>query len=131
MPSHEINPADRPYDPVSLERKQEVGAEGYFALDIRVGRVVDVESFPEARKPAWKLTADFGPVIGELRSSAQLTNYSREQLIGRLVVGAVNLGPKRIAGFTSEFLVLGSLEPDGTVRLLQLEEGVEPGAPVA
>lgn len=131
MPSHEINPADRPYDPVALERKQEVGAEGYFALDIRVGRVVDVESFPEARKPAWKLTADFGPVIGELRSSAQLTNYSREQLIGRLVVGAVNLGPKRIAGFTSEFLVLGSLEPDGTVRLLQLEEGVEPGAPVA
>jgi tRNA-binding protein len=131
MPSHEINPADRPYDPVSLERKQEVGAEGYFALDIRVGRVVDVESFPEARKPAWKLTADFGPVIGELRSSAQITNYSREQLIGRLVVGAVNLGPKRIAGFTSEFLVLGSLEPDGTVRLLQLEEGVEPGAPVA
>jgi len=131
MPSHEINPADRPYDPVSLERKQEVGAEGYFALDIRVGRVVNVESFPEARKPAWKLTADFGPVIGELRSSAQLTNYSREQLIGRLVVGAVNLGPKRIAGFTSEFLVLGSLEPDGTVRLLQLEEGVEPGAPVA
>ncbi|MBA3291913.1 MAG: tRNA-binding protein [Actinobacteria bacterium] len=131
MPSHEINPADRPYDPVSLERKQEVGAEGYFALDIRVGRVVNVESFPEARKPAWKLTADFGPVIGELRSSAQITNYSREQLIGRLVVGAVNLGPKRIAGFTSEFLVLGSLEPDGTVRLLQLEEGVEPGAPVA
>jgi len=131
MPSHEINPADRPYDPVSLERKQEVGAEGYFALDIRVGRVVDVESFPEARKPAWKLTADFGPVIGELRSSAQLTHSSREQLIGRLVVGAVNLGPKRIAGFTSEFLVLGSLEPDGTVRLLQLEEGVEPGAPVA
>lgn len=131
MPSHEINPADRPYDPVSLERKQEVGAEGYFALDIRVGRVVDVESFPEARKPAWKLTADFGPVIGELRSSAQITNYSRDQLIGRLVVGAVNLGPKRIAGFTSEFLVLGSLEPDGTVRLLQLEEGVEPGAPVA
>jgi len=131
MPSHEINPADRPYDPVSLERKQEVGAEGYFALDIRVGRVVGVESFPEARKPAWKLTADFGPVIGELRSSAQITNYSREQLIGRLVVGAVNLGPKRIAGFTSEFLVLGSLEPDGTVRLLQLEEGVEPGAPVA
>ncbi|MGI8940491.1 MAG: tRNA-binding protein [Actinomycetota bacterium] len=131
MPSHKINPADRPYDPVSLERKQEVGAEGYFALDIRVGRVVGVESFPEARKPAWKLTADFGPVIGELRSSAQITNYSREQLIGRLVVGAVNLGPKRIAGFTSEFLVLGSLEPDGTVRLLQLEEGVEPGAPVA
>ncbi|MDQ3772652.1 MAG: tRNA-binding protein [Actinomycetota bacterium] len=131
MPSHEINPADRPFDPVTLERKQEVGAEGYFALDIRVGRVVDVESFPEARKPAWKLTADFGPVIGELRSSAQITNYSREQLIGRLVVGAVNLGPKRIAGFTSEFLVLGSLEPDGTVRLLQLEEGVEPGAPVA
>lgn len=73
---------------------------------------------------------DFGPVIGELQSSAQITNYSKEELMGRLVVGAVNLGKKRIAGFTSEFLILGALDPDGTVRLLQLEDGVEPGAPV-
>jgi tRNA-binding EMAP/Myf-like protein len=59
------------------------------------------------------------------------TNYSVEELLGRLVVGAINLGSKRIAGFTSEFLILGSLDPDGTVRLLQLEDGVVPGAPVA
>ena len=69
--------------------------------------------------------------VGQLRTSAQITNYSADELQDRLVVGAVNLGTKRIAGFTSEFLVLGSLDPDGTVRLLQLEDDVQPGAPVA
>jgi tRNA-binding protein len=129
--AHTIDPIGRPYAPEALDRKADVGADGFFALDLRVGRVTDVEPFPEARKPAWKLTADFGPVVGELRTSAQITNYSAEDLLGRLVVGAINLGPKRIAGFTSEFLVLGSLDPDGTVRLLQPEDGVAPGAPVA
>jgi tRNA-binding protein len=125
------NRDDLPYAPDSLGRKPDVGAGDYFALDIRAGRVVDVWDFPEARKPAWRIRVDFGPVIGELQSSAQIRNYSKEELMGRLVVGAVNLGSKRIAGFTSEFLILGALEPDGTVRLLQLEDGVEPGAPVA
>jgi tRNA-binding protein len=129
--SHAIDPVGRPYAPESLPRKDDVGAEGFFALDLRVGRVVDVQPFPEARKPAWKVTADFGPVVGELRTSAQITNYTAEDLLDRLVVGAINLGTKRIAGFTSEFLVLGALDPDGTVRLLQLEDGVAPGAPVA
>jgi tRNA-binding protein len=114
-----------------VARKPDVGADAFFDLDLRAGRVTAVESFPEARKPAWKLTVDFGPLIGSLRTSAQITNYTPEQLIDRLVVGAVNLGPKRIAGFTSEFLVLGALDPDGTVRLLQLEDEVAPGAPVA
>lgn len=114
-----------------LAKKDDIGAEGFFALDMRAGRVVDVEPFPEARKPAWKLTVDFGPVVGSLRTSAQITNYPAEELLGRMVVGAVNLGRKRIAGFVSEFLVLGTLDPDGTVRLLQVEDGVEPGAPVA
>jgi tRNA-binding protein len=127
----EINSEDLPYAPESLERKPDVGADHYFALDIRTGRVVDVSDFPEARKPAWKIRVDFGPIVGELQSSAQITNYSRDELMGRPVVGVVNLGTKRIAGFTSEFLVLGALEPDGTVRLLQLEDGVEPGAPIA
>lgn len=99
-------------------------------LDLRVGRILDVEPFPEARRPAWKLTVDFGPEVGTLRTSAQITNHPVEELLGRLVVGAVNLGAKRIAGFRSEFLVLGGLEPDGTVHLLGVE-GVEPGAPVA
>ncbi|HVM13014.1 MAG TPA: tRNA-binding protein [Egibacteraceae bacterium] len=120
-----------PYAPANLPRKDHVGAEAFFALDLRAGRITGVEDFPQARKPAWKLTVDFGPVVGSLRTSAQITNYTREALMGRLVVGAINLGSKRIAGFTSEFLVVGALEPDGTVRLLQLEEGVAPGAPVA
>ena len=99
---------------------------------MRVGRVLEVEPFPEARKPAWKLTVDFGPEVGVLRTSAQVTNYSAEALAGRLVVGAVNLGSKRIAGFTSEFLVLGAIDPeDGTVHLLEVPAGVEPGWPIA
>jgi tRNA-binding protein len=129
--SHVIDPDGLPYAPDQLPRKDDIGAEGFFALDLRAGRVMAVEPFPEARKPAWKLTVDFGPVIGELRTSAQITNYDADALQGRLVVGAVNLGTKRIAGFTSEFLVLGALDPDGTVRLLQLEPDVQPGAPVA
>ena len=120
-----------PFDPQHLPRKVDVGAEAFFALDMRAGRVVDVEDFPQARKPAWKLTVDFGPVIGELRTSAQIRNYERHELLGRAVVGAVNLGTKRIAGFVSEFLVLGALDPDGTVRLLEVPDGVSPGAPVA
>ena len=80
--------------------------------------------------PAWKLRVDFGPEVGELRTSAQVTNYTEEELVGRLVVGAVNLGSKRIAGYKSEFLVLGGIEPDGTVHLLAVE-GVQPGDPVA
>lgn len=117
--------------PERLPRKEPVGIEPFAALDLRIGRVVDVQEFPEARKPAWKITVDFGPLVGTLRSSAQITNYGREELLGRTVVGAINLGTKRIAGFTSEFLVLGALDPDGTVRLLELPEGVQPGAPIA
>lgn len=123
--------ADLPYDPPTLPRKPDVGADAFFALDLRVGEVVEVEDFPDARKPAWKLTVDFGPVVGRLRTSAQVRNYAREELLGRRVVGAVNLGAKRIAGFTSEFLVLGGLEPDGTVRLLEVDASVPLGAPVA
>jgi len=119
------------YDPAALPRKDDVGAEAFFALDLRVGRVVAVDDFPEARTPAWKLRVDFGPVIGTLQTSAQVRNYTHEQLLGRTVVGAVNLGPKRIARFRSEFLVLGAVDPDGTVRLLEVPAGVQPGAPIA
>lgn len=120
-----------PYAPEQIEAKPEVGIAGFAALDLRVGRIDEVEAFPEARRPAWKLTVDFGPVLGVLRTSAQITNYPREQLLDRLVVGAVNLGRKRIAGFESQFLVLGALEPDGTVMLLGVPHGLEPGAVVA
>lgn len=120
-----------PHHPAALPPKPEVGAEHFFALDLRVGRIVAVDPFPEARKPAWKLTVDFGPVVGELPTSAQVTNYTADELLGRLVVGALNLGERRIAGFTSRFLVLGGLEPDGTVRLLAPDADLPPGAPVA
>ncbi|MBW3654412.1 MAG: tRNA-binding protein [Actinobacteria bacterium] len=131
MGQHDIDPDGLPYALDKLPRKDDVGAEGFFALDLRAGRVTQVEDFPEARDPSWKVTVDFGPLIGELRTSAKITNYTREDLQGRLVVGAINLGPRRIAGFKSEFLILGALDPDGTVRLLQLEEEVQPGAPIA
>jgi tRNA-binding protein len=129
--THSIDPDGLPYAPSGLPRKPEVGADGFFAVDMRAGVVTAVEPFPEARKPAWKLTVDFGPVVGTLGTSAQITNYSPPELEGRTVVGALNLGRKRIAGFTSEFLILGALDPDGTVRLLELPAGVRPGAPIA
>ena len=100
-------------------------------LDMRVGRVLDVEEFPEARVPAWKLTVDFGPEIGKKRSSAQITHYTREALLGRLVVGVVNFPPKRIAGFPSEVLVLGALDDEKGVVLLAPDADVELGSRIA
>ena len=76
----------------------------FLAVDMRVGRVTAVEDFPEARKPAWKLTIDFGPELGVKRSSAQITNYAREELEGRLVVAVVNFPPRQIGPVTSEVL---------------------------
>ena len=128
---HRIDPEGRPYDPAGLPPKPDVDAGDFFALDLRVGEVVAVEAFPEARKPAWKLAVDFGPVIGVRRTSAQVTNYAESELLGRRVVGALNLGTRRIAGFDSQFLVLGGLEPDGTVRLLDVAPALPLGAPVA
>ncbi|ELS51100.1 tRNA-binding protein [Streptomyces viridochromogenes] len=107
--------------------KPQASPDQFFAVDIRVGRITDVEAFPEARRPAWKLTVDFGGEIGVLRTSAQVTNYSREELLNRLVVGAVNLGSKRIAGFKSEFLVLGAQDSDGAIHLLDPGTGVSLG----
>ena len=120
-----------PWQPEDLDAKADIDPASFFAVDMRVGVVIDVEEFPEARNPAWKLTVDFGPVIGTRRTSAQVTNYSREELLGRRVVGALNLGPKRIAGFRSDFLVLGSMDPDGLVRLLQVEDAAPLGAALA
>jgi tRNA-binding protein len=101
--------------------------EHFAGLDIRVGRVLTVEDFPEARVPAWKLTIDFGPQIGEKRSSAQITHYPREALEGRLVVAVVNFEPKRIARFKSEVLVLGALNDEKGVVLLRPDDAVQPG----
>ncbi|MEX1164271.1 MAG: tRNA-binding protein [Nitriliruptor sp.] len=129
--SHRIDAEARPYDPDQLPRKDEVAFDAFLDLDLRVGRVTNVQPFPEARDPAWKLTVDFGPLIGELRTSAKVTEYPAEELVGRQVVGAINLGRKRIAGFVSEFLVLGGLEADGRVRLLAPDADLPPGSVVA
>ncbi len=131
MGQHDIDPDTLPYALEKLPRKPDIGADGFFALDLRAGRVTRVEEFPEARNPSWKLTVHFGPLVGDLQTAAKITNYTRAELEGRLVVGAINLGSRRIAGFKSEFLILGALDPDGTVRLLQLEDQVQPGAPIA
>lgn len=105
--------------------------EDFDKLDMRVGRVIGVEDFPEARHPAWKLSIDFGPELGVRRSSAQITHYAREQLEGRLVVGVVNFPPRRIAGFASEVLVLGAMDPEKGVVLLAPDAGVELGSRIA
>ena len=99
-------------------------------LDMRVGRVLAVEEFPEARVPAWKLTVDFGPQVGVKRSSAQITHYPASSLVGRLVVGVVNFPPRRIAGFPSEVLVLGAIDSEKGVVLLEPDSDVELGSPI-
>ena len=99
----------------------------FLKVDIRVGRVTRVEDFPEARKPAWKLFIDFGPELGEKRSSAQVTNYTREELEGTLVVAVVNFPPRQIGPVRSEVLVLGVPDEEGNVILLRPTHDVPVG----
>ncbi|MDX6671669.1 MAG: tRNA-binding protein [Solirubrobacteraceae bacterium] len=96
-------------------------------VDMRVGRVVEVEEFPEARRPAWKLRIDFGPEIGVKRSSAQIKHYAREELEGSLVVAVVNFPPKQIGPVRSECLVLGALDDEHGVVLLRPDREAAPG----
>ncbi|MBR18393.1 MAG: tRNA-binding protein [Euryarchaeota archaeon] len=132
MGQHEIDSVSEPYHPSKLERKEYIGIGEFFSVDLRTGKIVEVEEFPEMRKASYKIRVDFGPVIGKLWSSAQITNYTRAQLIGRQIVGAINLGEKTLpSGFVSQFLVLGALDPDGTVRLLEIPEDTLPGSTVA
>jgi tRNA-binding protein len=100
----------------------------FLKVDMRVGRVVTVDEFPEARKPAWKLTIDFGPEIGTKRSSAQITNYAREELEGRLVVAVVNFPPRQIGPFMSEVLTIGASDEAGNVILLEPRSDVPLGS---
>ena len=99
----------------------DLGWDEFMRVDMRVGRIVDVEDFPEARKPAWKLRVDFGEEIGVRRSSAQIANYERAGLVGRRVIGVVNFPPQQIGPVRSECLVLGTYAADGTVLLLAPE----------
>ena len=99
---------------------------------MRVGTVLTAETFPEARKPSLKLTIDFGAELGVKRSSAQLTaRYKPEQLVGRQIVAAVNLGTRRIAGFESEVLVLGAMATASDVVLLAVDQSVPNGTRIA
>ena len=101
-------------------------------VDMRVGKILDVEDFPEARNPSYKLTIDFGPEIGTKQSSAKLPDfYGKDDLVGRQVVAVVNFPPMRVAGFKSEVLVLGAMQQDERVILLQPDATSELGARIA
>lgn len=96
----------------------EITFEDFMKVDIRVGRVVRAEPFPEARKPAIKMWIDFGPEIGELKTSAQITDhYKPDDLVGRQVMGVVNFPPRQIGPFMSEVLVLGAYDETGVVLI--------------
>jgi tRNA-binding protein len=106
----------------------EIDFDQFLAVDMRVGRITAAEDFPQARKPAWKLTVDFGPEIGVKRSSAQITNYAREELEGRLVVAVVNFPPRQIGPVSSEVLCLGASDEEGRIILLEPRSEVPLGA---
>jgi tRNA-binding protein len=111
------------------ERPTTIDFEQFLAVELRVGTVVEAEEFPEARKPAYRLRVDFGPEIGVLRSSAQLTElYRCEELVGRQVVGVVNLPPRQIGPMRSECLVTGFPDENGAVVLARPERPVPDGA---
>ena len=104
-----------------------IAFEQFAQCDIRIGTVVAAEPFPEARKPAIKLTVDFGP-LGLKRTSAQITRrYAPDKLVGRQVLAVVNFSPKRIAGFVSKVLVLGGVPAEGDVILVGPDEAVPDG----
>ncbi|MEX2470748.1 MAG: tRNA-binding protein [Gemmatimonadota bacterium] len=108
---------------------ERIAWDDFERVELRVGRVVGVEPFPAARRPAYKLRVDFGPEIGELRSSAQITDlYELEELEGRLVVGVVNFPPKQIGPMVSECLVTGFHDADGRVVLCVPDGDVPLGA---
>ncbi len=102
--------------------------EEFFALDLRVGTVLESSPFPEARKPSIKLRIDFGAELGERHSSAQLTaHYRPEELIGKQVIAVTNIGTRKIAGFVSEVLVLGAMPSPTEVVLLRTDQPVPNG----
>ena len=104
----------------------EITFDDFAKVDVRVGRIVEVEDFPEARKPAWKLRIDFGEELGVKRSSAQIKNYGRKELEGRLVLAVVNFPPRQIGPVRSEVLTLGTYGGD-LVLLVEPDAGAQPG----
>ena len=107
----------------------EISWQQFEAVEMRAGTIVAVEEFPEARKPAYKITVDFGPEVGVRKTSAQVkTVYTREELVGRQVMGVVNFPPKQIGPVRSEFLLTGFYREDGAVILAVPERPVQNGA---
>jgi tRNA-binding protein len=107
----------------------EISFDDFLKVDVRVGTITRVEPFPEARKAAYKLYVDFGPDIGERKSSAQVTHhYTAEELVGRQVAAVVNFPPKQIGPFSSELLVLGFPDADGEVVMIEPNRPVPNGA---
>lgn len=105
-----------------------IGFDDFLKVDVRVGQVLAADAFPEARKPAWKLTIDFGPDIGVKKSSAQITtHYSRDELLGRKVAAVVNFPPRQIGPFMSEVLTLGFPDAAGEVVLVGVDREVPVG----
>ena len=106
----------------------QIAFDDFMKVDVRVGEVLAVDPFPEARKPAWKLTIDFGPEVGIRKSSAQITtHYSRDQLLGRKVAAVVNFPPRQIGPFMSEVLTLGFPDAAGEVVLVGVDREVPVG----
>lgn len=106
--------------------------EEFQHVELRIGTVIDVQPFPEARRPAWKLWVDFGPETGTLKSSAQITDhYQPEDLLGRQVLGVVNFPPKQIGPFRSECLITGFADGSGAIVLAGPERPVPNGARLA
>ena len=105
-----------------------ISFDDFMKVEMHVGTIIAAVDFPKARKPAYQLTIDFGETIGIKRSSAQITVlYTKEDLIGRQVIAVTNFPPRQIANFFSEVLVLGSMDTEGVVTLLQVEQKVENG----